>query len=293
MNIKEYLDKHKDTFENLDAQILLAHVIGHPRTWLLAHLDTPLTPPQLDQAEETFAKLQAGTPLPYILGHWEFFGLDLTITKDVLIPRPETELLVEKAITWLQASADKNHPEHIQRVADIGTGSGAIAISIAAHIPNVQILAADISPAALQVAKHNAEKFNVQHKIDFLEYDLLPASREAIPQTAQASPFDLICANLPYIPTKALHQLPIYGREPTLALDGGTDGLDLYRRLFKLVPNWLSPHGMMLFEIESTLGVQAVGLAFDTFSNATIHLHQDHAGNDRLLEILPISESYY
>lgn len=293
MNIKEYLDKHKGGLENLDAQILLAHIIGRPRTWLLAYLDTPLTPPQLDQAEEAFAKLRTGTPLPYILGHWEFFGLDLSITKDVLIPRPETELLVEKAITWLQSTSDRAHPEYGQRVADIGTGSGAIAVSIATHTPNTRILATDISPAALQVAKHNAEKFNVQHKIDFLEYDLLPASREAFLQTPLSLPFDLICANLPYIPTKTLHTLPIYGREPTLALDGGADGLELYRRLFELVPNWLSPHGMMLFEIESTLGVQAVSLAFDTFSNATIHLHQDHAGNDRLLEILPISESYY
>ncbi len=260
-----------------DTQVILAHMLGHPRAWLLTHLDTPLTAPQIAATTQAFDEYQAGTPLPYIIGHWEFFGLEFDITKDVLIPRPETELLVEKAIMWLQA-ASKIHPG--QRVADIGTGSGVIAVSVAMHMPDARILATDISYAALQVAKHNAEKFHVHHQIEFVECDLLPALN------AERSTFNIICANLPYIPTETLHQLPIYGREPTLALDGGADGLDLYRRLFKLAPDWLAPHGMMLLEIESTLGVQALSLAFDTFSNATIHLHQDLAGNDRLLEIM-------
>ena len=278
MNAAEYLNQYKNMLEGLDAQILLAHVIGRPRTWLLAHLETHLTPLQLDQAQKAFAQLHAGTPLPYLLGHWEFFGLDLHITPDVLIPRPETELLVEKAISWLTS-----HPE-ARSVADIGTGSGAIAISIAMKIPQVNVLATDISPAALQVARQNAEKFDLQDRITFMECNLLP---EVFSQ-----PIDLICANLPYIPTPTLHTLPIFGREPTLALDGGADGLELFRRLFKLIPNRLSPHGMMLLEIESTLGMKAMSLAFDSFSSATIHLHQDLAGNDRLLEILPIPQSY-
>jgi release factor glutamine methyltransferase len=100
-------------------------------------------------------------------------------------------------------------------------------------------------------------------------------------------PFDLICANLPYIPTEELHGLPIYGREPEIALDGGKDGLDLYRRLFKLAPDWLAPGGLMLLEIEATLGPQALSLAYDAISeDVTLHLHQDLAGHDRLLEIM-------
>ncbi|HNC88118.1 MAG TPA: peptide chain release factor N(5)-glutamine methyltransferase [Anaerolineales bacterium] len=277
MNAGEYLNNHKAALDGLDAQILLAHVIKRPRTWLLAHLETPLTPPQLVEAEQAFARLIAGEPLPYIIGHWEFFGLDFDITHDVLIPRPETELLVEKALAWLN-----RHPE-ARSVADIGTGSGAIAVSIAANIPDAHILATDLSPAALNVAKGNAEKFHVQNQIQFLECDLLPASSPNL----HSSSFNLLCANLPYIPTSTLRQLPIFGREPTLALDGGPDGLDVYRRLFKAAPAWLKPGGMMLFEIESTLGVQAAGLAFDSFSNAVIHLHQDLAGKDRLLEIIP------
>lgn len=264
-----------------DVQIILGHILGRPRTWLLAHLDTPLSPPQIASAQKAFDEYQRETPLPYIIGHWEFFGLDFDITKDVLIPRPETELLVEKAIAWLKAS-----PEH-KTVADIGTGSGVIAVSIARNLPNAHITATDISPAALKVAKQNAKKFNTEKQIEFIECDLLPESKVK-GQKSDLRPltFDLICANLPYIPTETLQQLPIFEKEPTLALDGGADGLDLYRRLFKLAPAWLAPHGMMLLEIESTLGVQALGLAFDTFSEATIHLHQDFAGHDRLLEIM-------
>ena len=279
--LKQLNSQLKNDSTELDAQIILAHSLGYPRTWLLGHLDAPLTAPQIAATTQIFDEYQAGTPLPYILGHWDFFGLEFDITKDVLIPRPETELLVEKAIAWLQASPER------RTIADVGTGSGAIAVSIAMHIPEAHILATDISLAALQVAKHNAEKFKVLHQIDFVECDLLPESKvKGRNSDLRPLTFDLICANPPYIPTKTLHQLPIFGREPTLALDGGADGLDIYRRLFNVAPNWLAPHGRMLLEIESTLGVQALGLAYDAFSDVNIHLHQDLAGHDRLLEIM-------
>jgi release factor glutamine methyltransferase len=285
MKIKDLLEESimrinsfSDT-PQLDAQVLIAHVIGKPRAWIMAHTDHDVT--EKDQTNLALQRLEAGEPLPYVLGKWEFFGLEFDITKDVLIPRPETELLVEKAIAWLQATSNI-HPERNRRVADIGTGSGIIAVTIAMHVPNARIIATDISPAALQIAKRNAEKFNVQDRIEFIECDLLPHS-SFIPHP---SSFDLICSNPPYIPTETLHQLPIFGCEPTLALDGGADGLDVYRRLFKLAPDWLAPHGMMLLEIEATLGVQALSLAYDSFSDVNIHLHQDLAGHDRLLEIM-------
>lgn len=272
----EYLtDKIKNLpvdLTELDAQILLAHVMGHPRTWLLAHLDSSLTPAEADTANQAFSRLEAGEPLPYILGHWEFYGMDFDITPDVLIPRPETELMVEKAIKWLAASPER------RTVADIGTGSGVIAVTIAMHAPDVNILATDISPKALQVARHNAEKFHVHHRIEFLECDLLPAGR-------RSETFDLLCANLPYIPTQTLRDLPIFGREPTLALDGGEDGLDLYRRLLAIAPDRLAPGGMILLELEATQGIQALNLAYDKFSDASIQLKQDLANHDRLLEI--------
>jgi release factor glutamine methyltransferase len=260
----------------LDASVLLAHIINKPRIWVMAHPEVSLTPEQREQLDAALARLENGEPFPYILGHWEFFGLDFDITPDVLIPRPETELLVEKAIAWLQESPVR------RMVADVGTGSGAIAVSIAANVPDSQILATDISHAALEVARTNARKMNLADRIDFVQCDILPPHPDPLPTDRH---FDLICANLPYIPTGTLRGLPIYGREPTLALDGGADGLDLFRRLMKIAPDWLAPNGLILLEIEATRGVHALSLAYDMFSQAEIHLHQDLTGRDRLLEI--------
>lgn len=260
----------------LDASVLLAHVLEKPRSWVLAHPEVTLTGEQQTQLNAALSRLENGEPFPYILGHWEFFGLDFDITPDVLIPRPETELLVEKAIAWLQEAPVR------RTVADVGTGSGAIAVSIAANLPDVHILATDISLPALKVARQNASKFNVESRVEFVQCDLLPAHPGTM-GTEQR--LDLICANLPYIPTSTLHGLPIYGREPTLALDGGESGLDLFQRLMKLAPGWLAPNALILLEIEATRGVQALSLAYDLFSEAEIHLHRDLTGHDRLLEI--------
>jgi release factor glutamine methyltransferase len=269
--VKVITGRLKTESSGLDAQVLLAEVLNTSRTWLAAHPETRLSPAQLESVEATVARLEAGEPLPYIIGHWEFFGLDLSLTPDVLIPRPETELLVEKAISYLQA-----YPAR-RSVADVGTGSGAIGISIATHIPSARIIATDISDAALQVAKQNAHRFRVAEQIDFLNCDLLPPIGD--------QRFDLICANLPYIPTEMLQGLAIYGREPTIALDGGADGLDLIRRLLSISIDQLAPHGSMLLEIESTQGAKAMALAHATHSTSRIRLHRDLAGHDRLLEI--------
>jgi len=260
----------------LDASVLLAHILEKSRSWVLAHPELVLSEEQQMKLTDALMRLEKGEPFPYVLGHWEFFGMDFDITPDVLIPRPETELLVEKAIAWLQASPAR------RTVADIGTGSGAIAVSIAVNVPVGYILATDISQDALQVAQRNAGKFNVGERVDFVQCDLLPAQPEMV---ATGQDLDLICANLPYIPSETLHKLPIYGREPTLALDGGEDGLDLLRRLMKLAPEWLAPNALILLEIEATRGAQALSLAHDIFSEAEIHLHQDLTGLDRLLEI--------
>ena len=261
---------------NLDASVLIAHIINKPRTWVMAHPELTLTVEQQDQMNESLTRLELGESFPYVLGHWEFFGMELNITPDVLIPRPETELLGEKAIAWLQES-------NVRRtVADIGTGSGAIAVSIAVNVPDAHILATDISHTALEVARDNACKHKVQTRIDFVQCDILPPHPDPL-STEQH--FDLICANLPYIPTETLHALPIYGREPTIALDGGGDGLDLFRKLMKIAPEWLAPNSLILLEIEATRGIQALNLACDMFSQAEIHLHQDLTGRDRLLEI--------
>ena len=260
----------------LDASVLVAHILNKPRTWVMAHPELSLTSDQQRLLHDSLARLVGGESFPYVLGHWEFFGLDFEVTPNVLIPRPETELLVEKAIAWLQASPA------CRAVADVGTGSGAIAVSIAVHVPDVHILATDISPRALDVARSNARKFHVEKQIEFIECDLLPFNTSPPSHRSQV---DLICANLPYIPTETLHALPIFGREPTLALDGGTDGLDLIHRLLTIAPVWLAPNGMLLLEIESSRGNQALELTHKMFPGASIQLHQDLAGQDRLLQI--------
>jgi release factor glutamine methyltransferase len=261
----------------LDASVLIAHIVNRPRTWVIAHPELILTTSQKEQLDASLARLEEGEAFPYVLGHWEFFGLEFDITPDVLIPRPETELLVEKAIVWLQKSRVR------RTIADVGTGSGAIAIAIAVNIPDAQVLATDISHRALEVARRNAIKFNVENRIDFVQCDLLPQHIDPLPTERH---FDLICANLPYIPTQTLRNLPIFGREPTLALDGGPDGLSPIRRLLEIGPEWLAPNAMILLEIEATRGIQALNLACDLFSEATIHLYQDLMGQDRLLEII-------
>ena len=267
----------------LVASVLISHILNKPRTWVLAHPELTLTTEQQKQLSDSMEHLERGEPFPYVIGKWEFFGLEFDVTPDVLIPRPETELLVETAIAWLGQNPEK------KIIADIGTGSGAIAVSVAVHLPDITILATDISDKALEVAKRNAQKFNVTDKIEFVECDLLP-EKFAIANAQSAivnrkSPINMICANLPYIPTKELHDLPIYNREPTLALDGGMDGLDQYRKLMSIAPGWLAPNGLILLEIEATQGLEILSLARKTFPDAHISLHKDLAGKDRLLSI--------
>lgn len=260
----------------LDAQVTLAQVLGRPRTWILAHQDSPAGAGETELFEQMLRRLEHGEPLPYVLGRQEFFGLDFDLSPDVLIPRPETELLVRKALDWITGAPDR------RTIADVGTGSGCIAVSIAVHAPEVTVLATDISEPALQVARSNARKLGVAEQIRFVRCDLLP------PHTSQLTSeehLDLVCANLPYIPTAELHSLPVFGREPSLALDGGVDGLNPFRRFFSLAPEWMAPGGLMLLEIEASSGPAVLSLAYDALHAAAIHLHKDLAGRDRLLEI--------
>jgi len=270
----------------LDTQGLLAKVTGKPRTWALAHPEAYLTRERAAALEAWVKRLESGEPLPYLLGEWEFFGLAFEVTPDVLIPRPETELLVERALARLG-----HLPGDTLHVADVGTGSGCIAVSIAVNSPRVRVTGTDISPAALNVARRNAARHGVEERIEFVQCNLLfdhePRTMDHDKSSVvhRPSSFDLIAANLPYIPTRALHELPVYGREPTLALDGGADGLSAIRQLIAQSPQRLTPGGMLLMEIEASQGAAVLSLACDAFSEAEVHLHKDMAGRDRLLEV--------
>jgi release factor glutamine methyltransferase len=259
----------------LDAQVLLANILNKPRTWLLAHPEVRLTEEQQQVYSQGLARLAAGEPLPYLIGHWEFFGLDFRISPQVLIPRPETELLVEKALAWLN-----RHPDR-RLAADVGTGSGCIAISLAVHQPDLQLLATDCSPQALEVARQNAGRHGVSERIRFHQADLLHLQEPA----SLPAGFDLIAANLPYIPSQTLKGLAVYGREPSLALDGGPDGLDLIRRLLAQARTLLASGGLMLLEIEYRQGELARALGEANFPTAQVAVDRDLAGKDRLLVI--------
>lgn len=261
----------------LDAQVLLAHLMDKTRTWVVAHPEAEV-PKELEETIGAWLKrLEAGEPLAYLLGYREFYGRRFEVTPQVLIPRPETELLVERALKWLRANPRR------RRAADVGTGSGCIAVSLAAEIPDLQVLATDISLPALRVARRNALKHGVAERIRWLQCDLLSPSPS---KTYYPPRFDLICANLPYIPAPLLPQLEVARYEPRLALNGGEDGLALIRRLLEQVPRWIAPGGLVLLEIEASQGMAALSIAYDTFSSAQIHLYPDLAGHDRLLEIL-------
>lgn len=255
---------------SLDAQVLLAHVTGKDRSWVLAHPEHPLDTEETLRLADALAQLSAGVPLPYVLGEWEFFGLPFMVTPKVLIPRPETELLVEMALAWMQANPGKD------RVTEVGTGSGCIAVSLTVHRPSLHMTATDLSPDALVVARHNANINRVAGRIDFRKANLL---------SGITGPFDLICANLPYIPTEKLHQLPIYLREPTLALDGGEDGLKIIDKLLAQAAEKLAPGGLILLEIESGHPQEAKARAQQHFPQAAVTVHQDLAGHARIVSI--------
>lgn len=258
---------------SLDAQVLVAHLLDKPRAWLLAHPEEALTSAQAEALEAALQRLESGEPLPYLLGHWEFYALDFTITAAVLIPRPETELLVDTALTWL-----KTHPGP-RRAADVGTGSGCIAVSLAHHDRELTVIASDLSRQALWVARQNALKHAVLERVRLVQMDLLTAL------ATRDAPLDLLCANLPYIPRNTLAALPVSRWEPRAALDGGEDGLDFIRRLLEQAPARLKPGGLALLEIEAGQGEQAVELAHQAFPLARIQVLPDLAGHPRLLVI--------
>lgn len=252
------------------ALILLAHVLQKPKTWVLAHPETHLNPDQKAHLEQLVSRLQQGEPLPYLTGRQAFYGLDFAVSTAVLIPRPETELLVEEALNWLEA-----HPD-AKNALDVGTGSGCIAITLATRKLWLAITATDLSPAALEIAKQNAETHQVDTQIYFQQTDLLAAG---------AQTFDLVCANLPYIPTSKLAEVNTLAFEPTLALDGGADGLSLIRRLLEQLPSRLNSPALVLLETEATLGEETLTLAKTAFPQADTRLLKDLAGLDRLVRI--------
>jgi release factor glutamine methyltransferase len=269
INLKERLGKVSET-AGLDAQVLLAHVTGKPRSWVLAHADECLQRDASRRLAAAVERLEQGEPLPYVLGQWEFYGLKFIITPAVLIPRPETEILVEFALDWLVRKKNRI------RAVDAGTGSGCIAVALAVNNPLVQVLAADISWDALQVAAQNIKRHAVMDRVLPIQSDLL---------APVGTDLDLVCANLPYIPDETLKGLDVYHREPTLALSGGKEGLTLIHRFLEEAAKRLNLNGLVLAEIEANQGKPAANIAQQYFPEDSIKILKDYSGHDRLLAI--------
>jgi len=254
----------------LDAEILVAHVLRSSRERLHSHPEHELTVAQRAQLRRLTSRRAARVPVPYLVGEREFFGHMFRVTPAVLIPRPSSELLVELAIEWLNA-----HPQ-ARRVIDLGTGSGAVAISVAKAVPQVRIEARDVSARALRVANENIAHYRLRRRITTVKADLLKG----------AAPADLILANLPYIP-EALRRIrpKELEYEPALALDGGKDGLSLIRTALAQAPTAVKAGGLVLFECDPAQTRRIVRLAQGHWASAQVSVHKDLAGQDRVVRI--------
>lgn len=257
-------------------RLAAAKTLAHPKTYILAHPEMALTAVDAAHLEQSVARLMRGEALPYVLGEWEFYGRPFTVTPDVLIPRPETELMVEQALGWVKERAGQ--PVY---AADVGTGSGCIAVTLAAEVPGLQVTAVDVSRAALRVARINTTYHNVQERVHLVQGDLLSASA---PRS-----FDLICVNLPYIPGGRLADLAVARREPLLALDGGPDGLTLIERLVADLNRLMRPGGLVLLEIDDTHEQSALALSRQYFPGQAAVL-RDYQRKPRLLRVFSSEE---
>jgi release factor glutamine methyltransferase len=270
----------------LDAELLLAHVLGWGRARVLAEGRVRLSEAQQAAFRDLIARRLELEPVAYLTGHKEFYGLDLLIDRSVLIPRPETELLVELAIAWARRKTNNEGriadtplssilgpPSLI--VADIGAGSGGIAIAVAAHVPQALVYAVDIAPDALRVAGQNIARHGLAERVRLIQGDLL----DALP-----TPADLLLSNPPYTVLSAIDE-GVRRHEPHLALDGGPDGLAIYRRLLAAAPSKLRPGGMILLEIGATQAAAVIELARSYVPAARVELHRDLAGLDRVVVI--------
>ena len=258
----------------LEAELLLGLALGLDRARLFASLAEEITDSRQQSLERLIQRRLLREPLAYLLGKKEFFGLDLKVGPGVFIPRPETELLVEQVISLVEA----HFPQDDATIADVGTGSGAVAASLAVRLLRARLYATDISEAALAAARANAEAHGVQERITFLCGDLLG------PLPGQV---DMVVANLPYVRSGVVPSLePEISRfEPREALDGGPDGLDLVRRLLQQAPGHLHPEGTILLELDPDQMDAATSAAMAVYPGARLHRLNDLAGLERVLVI--------
>lgn len=252
----------------LDAEVIFAHLLNQERSWLYAHGDGLLSEATAQALAAAIQRRARREPVAYITGRREFFGLIFEVTPEVLIPRSETELLVERALSLLGAGP--------ALVVDVGTGSGCIAISLAVHRPLARIVAMDISAGALNVARRNVRRHGVLERLRFIQADSLAGLK---------GPFDLLVSNPPYISAHEIESLmpEVAHYEPRLALTDGDTGLSIVERILAQAPTLLKPGGALLLEFGAAQGVAVLDLAGANCPGAIFKIERDLAGRDRLL----------
>ncbi len=259
----------------LDAEVLLAHVLAWQRAGLYARPEQLLTPEQLKMFSATVDRRCRHEPVPYIVGHRPFYGLDFKVDGRVLIPRPETELLVEQALVAAR-HLTAGCPGAL--IADVGTGSGIVAVCLAANLRSCSVVATDVSGRSLPVAAANARKQSVADRVHLVQSDLLGFMPRAL---------RVIAANLPYVPTGELATLAEDVRcyEPLIALDGGPDGLTHIRRFLQQAGSWLLPGGALLLEVGAGQAGEVAALASFHYPAARIRRFSDYAGFERVVSV--------
>lgn len=258
-----------------EARQLVAYVLQQEINWLYANPEYVLTKSECNELDSLLNKRLTGYPLAYMLGKWGFYHWDFMINEHVLIPRQETELLVEDAIHW---GRNRLRQKEKLSIVDVGTGSGIIAISMALSIANASVTAVDISQQALNIAQENAKRLGASH-IAFQQSNLLG---DVSPQK-----FDLILANLPYIEHDEMLSLRVSKYEPHLALDGGDDGLDLIKILLQQANHFLAEDGVIYLEIGANQSSAVKALVKSKFlRKCEVHVHQDLGGHDRIVKIV-------
>ncbi|MHC4220918.1 MAG: peptide chain release factor N(5)-glutamine methyltransferase [Planctomycetota bacterium] len=269
---QHFTDKAIDA-PRLSAEMLLSHILELSRIELYTNFDKPVEKPQLDTLHSLVKRASQSEPIAYLIGKTEFYSIELNVTADCLIPRPETELLVERAIEFLRTRTGG------QYICDLCTGSGCIAVAIAKNQPDVQIIASDICDAALQVAAENIEKHQLKDRIKLLCGDLFD------PPISCKEPFDLVVCNPPYVSTSEFESLAanVKDYEPKLALLAGHDGLDLYRRIVEEIHDFLKPDAALMLEIGRDQGPAVRELLEKTKLFEKITIEKDVHDNDRIV----------
>ena len=258
----------------MNAELLLMFVLGCDRTYLYGHPERELTTEEAGRYSESLEQRATGTPAQYITGHQEFWGMDLLVSPAVLIPRPETEHVVEKVLELAKAGANKSRSRQRLRIVDVGTGSGCIALALAKELPNAEIHATDLSPQALEIARANAARHGLQNQVEFHEADLLAGLEQ--------NGFDFVVSNPPYVGESEEEQVQLEVRkfEPRLAVFAGHSGLEVIQRLVPQARATLADRGWLVMEISGSIATGAAHLVRDW---TNVHILNDLQSIPRVL----------